>query len=176
MQSLFMRSLMQDNRRRRLCRWLQRAFYTCAAAEKSCCSSTDRNAGGAVEPALVVGLEQCSLQLRQSPRDDRWLSCFPETHTMATPVMTTMTAAMTPRVNTRPSHTFSTTQTKGMISSLAICKGAGNVSLSLLPSPPVHCARLVEAGQGCAGKACQACTAQTGLCVGSPGRSQQDLT
>ena len=46
---------------------------------------------------------------------------------MATPVMTTMTAAMTPRVNTRPSHTFSTTQTKGMISSLAICRGAISV-------------------------------------------------
>ena len=47
---------------------------------------------------------------------------------MATPVMTTMTAAMTPRVNTRPSQTFSTTQTKGMISSLAICRGAISVS------------------------------------------------
>ena len=62
------------------------------------------------------------------PRDDRWLSSFPDTYTMATPVMTTMTAAMTPRVNTRPSQTFSTTQTNGMISSLAICKGALRVS------------------------------------------------
>lgn len=46
--------------------------------------------------------------------------------------MTTMTAAITPRVNTRPSHTFSTTQTNGMISSFAICRGAISVSLALL--------------------------------------------
>jgi len=44
-------------------------------------------------------------------------------YTMATPVTTVSTERMTGLVNTRPSQQRSTRQTKGMISSFAICTG-----------------------------------------------------
>jgi len=44
-------------------------------------------------------------------------------YTMATPVTTVSTERMTGLVNTRPSQQRSTRQTKGMMSSFAICTG-----------------------------------------------------
>ena len=46
-----------------------------------------------------------------------------DTHTMATPMTTVTTDAMTERENVLPSQKCSTRHTKGMMSSLAICEG-----------------------------------------------------
>ena len=120
--------------------WDDSLCFCCMVRQKICCmplemtdmAATAMPAGLSPRPTSVIVLQYWSAAITMSNKASKHTNDATVTthstiatvtaYTTATPATTIKTEAITPLVNSLPSQNFSTRQTNGMMSSLAICK------------------------------------------------------